>query len=281
MIESAERLSVIISALESVGLRCLVMGGHAVCYYGLQRFTNDFDFALAPDGWDELRGRLARTNLCSDAGPIEGNSWRPGHFRRFRLGAEAEGREEWLEFWLRNHLLAPFPDLYAQRTRGLRRTSDSIPLTSRPHPEQGNRTSERLGRYFIPRGVPQRAVHALYAAGAIPLSNALAQLRSRRGFDTILVEGGFSDAVAVRVALAQTANPVTQAFLLPWAPEAVAQPPVIEIEPLVERKIRTITPASPLHRSLVEVVRRQYKVFCQERDMGDKQAIVATGREQP
>jgi hypothetical protein len=34
-----ERLAVIVSALESAGLRCLVMGGHAVRFYGLERIT--------------------------------------------------------------------------------------------------------------------------------------------------------------------------------------------------------------------------------------------------
>ena len=46
------------------------------------------------------------------------------------------------------------------------------------------------------------------------------------------------------------------------------------IEPIVERKLRSIAPGSSLHRSLVEVVRRQYKVACQERDRADKDAIL-------
>ena len=81
-----ERLTVVVAALESVGLSCLVMGGHAVRYYGLQRHTNDFDLTLAPEGWDDLVGRLARTGLFPGIGPVEGNSWRPGAFRRFLAG---------------------------------------------------------------------------------------------------------------------------------------------------------------------------------------------------
>ena len=69
-----ERLAAIVAALESVGLSCLVMGGHAVRFYGLQRHTNDFDLTLAPDGWDELSDRLARTGLFAGAAPVEGNS---------------------------------------------------------------------------------------------------------------------------------------------------------------------------------------------------------------
>jgi hypothetical protein len=47
-----ERLAQIVMDLDGVGLSCLVMGGHAVRYYGLARTTNDFDLHLAPDGWD-------------------------------------------------------------------------------------------------------------------------------------------------------------------------------------------------------------------------------------
>ena len=48
------RLAEIVTALEAVGLSCLVMGGHAVRFYGVDRNTADFDLHLAPDGWDDL-----------------------------------------------------------------------------------------------------------------------------------------------------------------------------------------------------------------------------------
>ena len=38
---SEERLASIIEALEGVGLRCLVLGGHAARIHGLGRTTND------------------------------------------------------------------------------------------------------------------------------------------------------------------------------------------------------------------------------------------------
>jgi hypothetical protein len=62
---------------------------------------------------------------------------------------------------------------------------------------------------------------------------------------------------------------------------AVVATPVVAIEPLVERKLRSVAPASSLHRSLIEVVRRQYKVFCQDRDRADKEAIRAARAEAP
>ena len=42
-----ERLAEIVAALEAVGLPCLVLGGHAVRFYGFQRNTIDFDLHLA------------------------------------------------------------------------------------------------------------------------------------------------------------------------------------------------------------------------------------------
>lgn len=35
-----QELAEVVTALESVGIRCLVMGGHAVRYYGLDRMTS-------------------------------------------------------------------------------------------------------------------------------------------------------------------------------------------------------------------------------------------------
>jgi hypothetical protein len=37
------RLAEVVSALEVAGVSCLVMGGHAVRFYGISRHTNDVD----------------------------------------------------------------------------------------------------------------------------------------------------------------------------------------------------------------------------------------------
>ncbi len=112
------RLADIVSALEGAGIACLVMGGHAVRFYGLSRNTVDFDLHLAPDSWVELSSRLAGTPLFAGKPVLEGSSWRPQSFRRFLIGRLADGREEWLEFWRGNHLLAPFSEGYARREQG-------------------------------------------------------------------------------------------------------------------------------------------------------------------
>ena len=272
-----DRLAAVVAALQSVGLSCLVLGGHAVRYYGLRRHTNDFDLTLAPEGWDDLADRLTRTGLFPGARPVEGNSWRPGAFRRFLLGNLPDGQEEWLEFWRENHLLAPFPDLFARReveTYGGR----EIPFLSLPdliRSKETERAKDWDDVSYLEEFLDAR-LHARHAAGA--LADALAQLRSRRGFDVHLAENAFGDETVVRTVLLRTTNPITQAFLLPWAPAATASAPVVVIEPLVERKLRSVAPASSLHRSLVEVVRRQYKVFRQAQDRADKEAVRAAAQ---
>lgn len=61
---SAERLAQVVTALEAIGLSCLVMGGHAVRYYGLDRNTIDYDLHLSPDHWDTLAERLGQSSLA-------------------------------------------------------------------------------------------------------------------------------------------------------------------------------------------------------------------------
>jgi hypothetical protein len=109
-----ERLAEVVTALEAVGVTCLVMGGHAVRFYGLARNTDDFDLHLAPDRWNDLPALLGRTALVTSGSLIEGPSWRAGSFRRFRIGTLPDGRDEWLECWKTNYLLPPFPEVLAR-----------------------------------------------------------------------------------------------------------------------------------------------------------------------
>jgi hypothetical protein len=85
------RLADIITALEVVGLNCLVMGGHAVRFYGLDRNTVDYDLHLAPDGWDDLPHKLSQAPLFASQPLIEGPSWRPNTFRRFQIECSRAG----------------------------------------------------------------------------------------------------------------------------------------------------------------------------------------------
>jgi hypothetical protein len=62
------RLAEVVSQLEGAGVSCLVMGGHAVRFYGLSRYTNDVDLHVSPGQWGDLTARLARTNLFAGGG---------------------------------------------------------------------------------------------------------------------------------------------------------------------------------------------------------------------
>jgi hypothetical protein len=69
----------------------------------------------------DLHALVARTGLFAGASPPEGSSWRPGEFRRFQIGTLPDGRPEWIDFWIQNHLLPPFEDLWARREEATER----------------------------------------------------------------------------------------------------------------------------------------------------------------
>jgi hypothetical protein len=271
----AERLAQIVSELQTVGLRCLVMGGHAVRYYGLDRNTNDFDLHLAPEFWDELLLRLARTTLLSGRPAVEGPSWRPGAFRRFQIGVLSDGREEWLEFWRENHLLPPYATLAPRAEHGEygRRTLAFLALTDLIRSKETERERDWEDVTILEEFLDARLL-VRFTSGDLPQNELLARLRSRRGFERLLQLGHFTGRSAVEQALFAAPLSVTQAYLLPFAPEAGDLPGVATpIEPVVQQRLRSVEPGSRMHLALVEVVRRQYKLACQSADRSDKEAI--------
>jgi hypothetical protein len=269
------RLARIVTDLESVGLVCLVMGGHAVRYYGLRRDTNDFDLHLAPETWDETNTRVARTSLFLGKDVVDGPSWRPHAFRRFQIGRLPDGREEWLEFWYRNHLLAPFSELYARREEGPY-GGRSISFLSLPDLIRSKETERE--RDWQDVAVLEEFLDARRLVNLEPRSpgvpEVLSGIRSRRGFETALQKDLLADHRVAEQALAEARLSITQAFLLPYAPGMTALPETRPpIEPVILTKLRTVAPASPLHLALVEIVRRQYRTAAQAADKADKQAI--------
>jgi len=93
------------------------MGGHAVRYYGIDRNTIDFDLVTSLATPEELRLRLPK--IESLAGIRAEPVWRSRDFARFEIGRLPDGREEWLEFWIRNHLLGDFQSLKARAEVGV------------------------------------------------------------------------------------------------------------------------------------------------------------------
>jgi hypothetical protein len=274
-VTAQSRLAEIIAALDAVGVACLVMGGHAVRFYGLDRNTNDFDLHLAPDCWDDLTNRLQRAPLFTGLGLVEGPSWRPNAFRRFQIGTLPGGREEWLEFWRENHLLAPFAELHGRREVGVYggRSMAFLSLADLIRSKETERESDWQDIAFLEEFQDARLL-AQAAAGRDALVAALAQVRSRRGFESLLQQGRLSDRALVKQGLAATTLSIPQAYLLPCAPDLQDLPAVaVPMEPVVLNRLRTEPPGSSLHLALVEVVRRQYKLGAQAADKADKQAI--------
>jgi hypothetical protein len=271
------RLADIITTLEAVGLNSLVMGGHAVRFFGLDRNTADYDLHLAPECWDDLPDKLSQAPLFAGTALIEGPSWRPKAFRRFQIGTLPSGREEWLEFWRENHLLAPFAELFARREQGLYggRTLAFLSLPDLIRSKETERETDWQDIAFLEEFHDAR-LFAQAAAGQDALVAAASQVRSRRGFESLLQQGCLSDQALVKQALAAARLSITQAYLLPCVPEVQDLPAVtVPFEPVVLNRLRTESPGSSLHLALVEVVRRQYKLAAQATDKANKEAIRA------
>lgn len=267
-----ERLAEVLSALEAINLHPLVMGGHAVRYYGLERMTDDFDMQLAPDGFDNLSERLEQSTWFRARKSVEVPSWRKDAFRRFQIGTLPNGREEWLEFWKENHLLPSFADAYQRRESGLYggRTCDFLSLPDLIRAKETEREKDWLDIQYLEEFYDARLFAAAQTAD-LPLVSALARLRSRRGLETHLRAGNLSDATTVTAAMAGAANPIAISLLLPFV-EQVSLPGGV-LEPAIENRLRRVRPASPLHLTLVEAVRRRYKHDAMEADKADKEAV--------
>ena len=272
------RLAEVVSALEVAGVSCLVMGGHAVRFYGLARYTNDVDLHVSPDQWDDLPTRLARTNLLGGQAVREGPSWRPSAFRRFQIGTLPDGREEWLEFWKENHLLGPHHELQTRAERGPSggREILFLGLADLIRSKETERDADWQDVAALEQFLDARLLTRV-RSGTVPAGEALPSLRSQTGLLGYL-EAGFLTAQNAGAALPRTTNPVTQTILIPFAPDTPVPQPGTLIEPVVLARLRTTPPASPLHLALVEVVRRRYIAFRKDLDRRDKDMIRAKQR---
>ncbi|MBX9582594.1 MAG: hypothetical protein K2X87_19990 [Gemmataceae bacterium] len=272
-----ERLAEVVTALEAVGVRALVMGGHAVRYYGLYRNTDEFDLHLAPNCWDDLAERLARSDWFRARSPVEGPSGRAHAFRRFQVGVLASGREEWLEFWKGDHLLPPFEELYARRETGPYggRACDFLALPDLIRAKETERERDWRDIQY-----PEEFLDARNAAavrrGEMELTAALGQLRSRRGFETHLLAGRLANPAAVRQAIARAATPMAASLLLPSVADA-PEPPA-PVESAVVARLRTTAPGSPLLLTLVEADRRRYKQVAVQADKAEEAVRAARQR---
>jgi hypothetical protein len=218
---------------------------------------------------------LSRSPLFGGQPVAEGPSWRANAFKRFRIGALPDGRDEWLGFWCENHLLAPASELLARAERGRYGNRDiaflGLPDLIRSKETEGDVDWQDVN--MLEEFLDARLLARL-GRGEVDLVAALAQLRSRAGFGDYLRSGALADKKAVAAALARATNPITQAYLIPIAPEVeLSAASILPIEPVVLIRLRSLEAGAPLHLALVEVVRRRYILFRKEIDRRDKEAI--------
>ena len=264
-----ERLTEIVSALDELKVPYLVMGGHAVRYYGFNRDTTDHDFHIPVQAAEKLSDILSRTSLFVAGTLSEAPTWRGEDFRRFVLGLLPDGKEELLEFWIRNHLLDDFESLYQRREEGAygKRKIAFLSLPDLIRSKETEREQDWQDISFLEEVFDQRNIVAAKAGGNI--IQALSTIRSVRGLESAVAAGLLANQAVAEAALTAANNPITQAFLLPFAPHVELPPNDILPAPF-RQHLTFADPCGTRHLALVEAVRLRYKRTMQEIDRQDK-----------
>lgn len=276
-----ERCAEVFGALRKAGVDCLVMGGHAVRFHGLGRNTIDYDLVVHTRHWEELEGRVRRPPIVTQGRDIqEGPSWRPSEFRRFVIGRLPDGREERLEFWKTNHLLAPFDDLYLRRSTGTYGGGEVafLGLQDLIRSKETEREDDWRDIAFLEERADEAA---LARARQGECAETLARLRSRRGFESAQTDGLYADSAMGLRALSLEPHPLSIAYLLPFLKASASVPlgPTISsaVREVLCGPVREVPPASARHLALVEVVRRLYKRDAIAADRADKLRVLRGG----
>lgn len=266
-----QHLAEIVSALAELQIPHLVMGGHAVRYYGFSRETTDHDLCIPLEIGQNLSELLSKTSLFVSAPPAEAPTWRGEDFRRFVIGRLPDGKEELLEFWLRNHLLDDFQGLYQRREEGVY-GGVKVPFLSLPdliRSKETERENDWQDISFLEETLDQRNLAAIKSGGSMVA--ALSALRSVRGLELAVSAGLLTDSANAEAALIAAGNPITQAFLLPFAPMLESELPANELLPPPFRQHLKLTdPLIARHLAMVEAVRLRYKRAMQEIDRKEK-----------
>ncbi|MBI2923789.1 MAG: hypothetical protein HYY18_22255 [Planctomycetes bacterium] len=268
----SDRLLQVVGELQKAGIRPLVMGGHAVRHYGVDRNTLDFDFTISLEAAAGLESGLRSTALFADNRIEEGPSWRPQDFRRFQIGRLQDGRQEWIEFWLRNHLLAPFEQLWSRReeaaTGPLVVAYLSLPDLIRS--KETERDSDWQDVALLEETLDLRGLNG--ARDEASMTATLSGLRSRRGFERAQVGGFFEDRERTCAAWAQAGCMITRAILMPLTRGCLTPP---RPEPpgwnLLENPLRHVKPGSARHLALIEAARRLHRQAAMTADRADKE----------
>jgi hypothetical protein len=266
-----QRLIEVVSALDEVQMPYLIMGGHAVRYYGFRRDTTDFDLHISAESSAHLTDLLAKTSLFVAGLPAETVTWCGEDFRRFVVGTLPDGKDELLEFWVRNHLLDDFDALYQRREVGMYagRQMSFLSLPDLIRSKETERDDDWQDIKILEELLDQRNLATVKQGG--DAVTALANIRSVRGLELAIKQGLTNQQENVDAALSVTRNPITQAFLLPFAPTMQSAVPETPILPGPFRnRLLSIAPGSSLHLSIVEAIRLRYKRVMQDIDRQDK-----------
>jgi hypothetical protein len=266
-----ERLTEIVSALEELNVPHLIMGGHAVRYYGFNRETTDHDLHIPAAAGRNLSDILSKTTLFLSAPPTEAPTWRGEDFRRFVLGLLPDGKEELLEFWIRNHLLDDFEKLYDRREEGMY-GGMKMPFLSLPdliRSKETERESDWEDIKILEGILDHRNIAAVKAGGS--MTAALSTIRSVRGLELAVNAGLTAGSLNAKAALQVAQNPITQALLIPFAPEEEPALPESELLPVIfRRELASVSPCSTRHLTFVNAVWLRYKRAMKEIDRQEK-----------
>jgi hypothetical protein len=178
-----------------------------------------------------------------------------------------DGREERLEFWRRNHLLAPFDELWMRRAEadyGGRMLS-FLGLDDLIRSKETEREDDWRDVSLLEEIADERRLVRAPADG-------LAHLRSRRGFE-LAVARGLLDAAVAATALPAARDAIAVAYLAPWASSAPLPPASVTgaATELLAGPLRTVAPGSARHLALVEAVRRLYRRAAMAADRAEKE----------
>ena len=215
---------------------------------------------------------LSHTSLFVSAPPIESITWRGGNdFKRYVIGTLPNGKEELLEFWIHNHLLDDFQDLYQRREEGFYagKTVTFLSLADLIRSKETERENDWQDISFLEEVLDQR--NFANAGNDTEIISSLANLRSVRGLELAINQGFTANQSNTETALKETTNPIAQAFLLPFAPHLEVDLPTNEILPAPFRKhLKLAEPGNSRHLALIEAVRLRYKRAMQDLDRLDK-----------
>jgi hypothetical protein len=267
-----EKLALIVRSLRDNEIDALVMGGHAVRYYGVDRNTSDFDLVTSVFSPDDLINRIPTIPLFVAIREIP--VWRSGDFARFEIGKLPDGRPELLEFWIHNHLLPDFATLKARAETG-RYGGDDVAFISLQDLIRSKET-ERESDWQDIALLEEIQDARLLARAPSPngIDRALENVCSRRGLERLDSSGLLDDAASIGRAIENCTHPVTFAMLSPLSPESKPKKLAFPIESTSLKALAHAAFKSALHWGVVEVIRRGYKRQAMEMDRRDKQAKV-------